>query len=669
MKYFALVLSLFFINTANVLAGEFLMGAAIEDITGPAAELGMMGYADSAQTTKGIHTRLYARAFVFGDLFGHHPIAYVTADLALISQSVKLAVIDQLKRDLPGVYSTDNVMIAATHTHSGPGGYSAFTLYNLTGLGFDQQNFDGIVDGIARAIQAAHKKRVSGSAFFGEGRLDGATVNRSMQAYRANTETALYADTTNKTMSVLKLVRDDGRELGMLNWFSIHPTSLSKRNRLISSDNKGYPALRFERMKPGLIAGFSNSDEGDVSPNMYDEHWQRKFNDFDGLRTMGELQLWKALEIFDHSNQRLRPMIDFRHAWIRMPGYAVEPEFTGDIGRSLCVAGMGYSFGAGAEDGRAGIAGFQEGQKQEDVEWSRSFLLWLYNVGRRSLLGVTEEDERCQYPKPILINTGRQDPVWTPDTLPFQLFRIGSVVLAALPVEATTMAGRQLRQTILDHLSGIGVERVVLVGLANSYSDYLTTKPEFDLQQYEGASTLFGPYTLAAYKQIFARLADAMRTGMPATLNQLTPNSPDPGITLQTGILYDDKKLWEQFGQVLHQPRNSYRPGETVAVSFRSGHPKNDLKLGDTYLEVQRKVDHAWVLVAKDSDPEAVYVWRRDKSLACLACSVADIYWAIPSLTEPGEYRIVHKGAAKDGWTGKISGFRGTTTSFWVNPP
>src|SRR4051812_44800645 len=43
---------------------SFQIGSGIYDVTGPAAELGMMGYAMIDQKTAGIHQRLRARAFV-----------------------------------------------------------------------------------------------------------------------------------------------------------------------------------------------------------------------------------------------------------------------------------------------------------------------------------------------------------------------------------------------------------------------------------------------------------------------------------------------------------------------------------------------------------------------------------------------------------------------------
>jgi len=50
----------------------------------------------------------------------------------------------------------------------------------------------------------------------------------------------------------------------------------------------------------------------------------------------------------------------------------------------------------------------------------------------------------------------------------------------------------------------------VIAGLSNTYSDYITTFEEYSVQRYEGASTIFGPYTLLAYIQEFNKLAVAI---------------------------------------------------------------------------------------------------------------------------------------------------------------
>lgn len=52
--------------------------------------------------------------------------------------------------------------------------------------------------------------------------------------------------------------------------------------------------------------------------------------------------------------------------------------------------------------------------------------------------------------------------------------------------------------------------KVVLAGLSNVYADYITTYEEYQVQRYEGGSTIYGPHTLSAYIDIFKKLAQAI---------------------------------------------------------------------------------------------------------------------------------------------------------------
>ena len=61
-------------------------------------------------------------------------------------------VIQKLQDTLGDIYSADNVVLSATHTHSGPAGYMQYVLFEVTSLGFVPQTFQALVDGISRVI-------------------------------------------------------------------------------------------------------------------------------------------------------------------------------------------------------------------------------------------------------------------------------------------------------------------------------------------------------------------------------------------------------------------------------------------------------------------------------------------------------------------------------------
>ena len=116
---------------------SFQLGAGVYDITGPAAEIGMMGYAMVDQKTAGIHQRLRSRAFVIASPCNGKRAVFVSADLGQLFQGVRQQVMEKLRARYGTLYTDDNVLLSATHTHSGPGGHSHYALYILTILGYD----------------------------------------------------------------------------------------------------------------------------------------------------------------------------------------------------------------------------------------------------------------------------------------------------------------------------------------------------------------------------------------------------------------------------------------------------------------------------------------------------------------------------------------------------
>ena len=97
----------------------------------------------------------------------------------------------------------------------------------------------------------AYKGRVPGELYWSRTQAELATFNRSIQGYNANPpeELAQYKEATDREMTQVKLVSKEGREIGLINWFPIHPVSLPITNKLISGDNKGLASYYMEKSK------------------------------------------------------------------------------------------------------------------------------------------------------------------------------------------------------------------------------------------------------------------------------------------------------------------------------------------------------------------------------------------------------------------------------------
>jgi len=648
-------------RATTVAASALNVGAGIYDITGPAAERGMMGYAMIDQQTAGIHLRLRSRAFVFESPATGKRAVFVSADLGAMAQGVQQAVMEKLRAKYGSLYRDENVLLSATHTHSGPGGYFTYALYDLTTFGFDRQNFNAISEGIFQSIVRAHDNLAPATAKLAEGDLLGASINRSPDAYLLNpaAERARYATDTDKLMTVMRIDRPTGEPVGVVDWFAVHGTSMGNDNKLISGDNKGYASFLFERSMgtnyrsaKTFVAAFAQSNEGDSSPNIFGGEDGGGANDFESTQLSAQKQYARAQELYAGASKALTGEVDFRQAYVSMDSVAVDPARTDGAAHTTCPAAIGISMLAGAEDG--------PGYGREGLTCA----------GVSDLLGGFVCDTvttPCQGEKPIVLQMGTMKPYpWTPEVLPFQVLRIGSLAIVGVPFELTTMSGRRVRDTVSQELAGTGVDRVVIAGLSNAYAGYVATREEYAKQDYEGASTHFGPWALAAIQQNLAGLARAMKAGTAVAPGPLPRDLRNDQIDLQPGVVVDSPPLFKSFGDVDHDAASSYTRGQTAEVVFWSAHPKNDLRTQDTFLTVERKnADGTWQAVADDGDVATRYTWSRVDCLPTLACSHATIDWTIPSDAAPGTYRVRHFGNSK-ALDGTISAFTGTSRQFKV---
>jgi len=264
---------------------------------------------------------------------------------------------------------------------------------------------------------------------------------------------------------------------------------------------------------------------------------------------------------------------------------------------------------------------------------------------------------------------------WTPEVLPVSVHKIGQLSMLAAPAEFTVMAGRRIMATVQSVL-GEQTKYSVVAALSNAYSGYVTTKQEYDMQHYEGGSTHFGPWTLAAYEQAFYQLAANMLPAGQPPAPDLSPiafpsNEPQPRdlsgetINFQTGVVHDQAPIFKSIGDVVQNASSSYNKGAKVQVKFWSGHPKNNLRTQQTFMEVQRKVNGSWQAVATDNDWDTTYEWQRIDGF--WGTSHAILTWNIPTNAPSGTYRLKHFGDKKKPWSGNIVAYTGTSRSFTVN--
>jgi neutral ceramidase len=232
-------------------------------------------------------------------------------------------------------------------------------------------------------------------------------------------------------------------------------------------------------------------------------------------------------------------------------------------------------------------------------------------------------------------------PPWSPEVLPLQLLRMGQVAIVGVPFEMTTMAGRRLRQTVAARLAPAGVTTVVIAGLANAYAGYVATREEYAAQHYEGASTHFGPWTLAALQAQLDLLAQAMAAGTAVPPGPAPRDLSGQQIEVVTASRVDSLPDGARFGDVVTDARPSYAPGEVVSVRFWAADPARDLRLQGSYATVERReTDGGWTVVARDRDWQTKVRWEPVPLGGAGGRAMrATVEWQVPAGTS-GPHRI-----------------------------
>jgi hypothetical protein len=232
------LLPILFGSTAE--CGEFRSGAALRIIT-PNPLLPVSGGVGEPQATTEKRGELTARAMVFSD--GKTTIAVVGIDV-LGFPSVLGDRVRKLVPRLPG----ENILIGATHTHSAPDCYG-FPLPSGKFTG-DLNFMQSVCEKAAEAVNEAIDK------------LQPATLKTAVDKAAEGIAYNYYAPQLyDRRMGVMQTVGADGKVIGTLVNYAIHPEVLGSDVGIISPDCIG-PMYDQIEQKLGGVAVFMNSAQG-----------------------------------------------------------------------------------------------------------------------------------------------------------------------------------------------------------------------------------------------------------------------------------------------------------------------------------------------------------------------------------------------------------------------
>ena len=485
-----------------VRAQRFLAGVGKAELTPPPG-IPLGGHGPGGRVSRGYWLRLYARAFYFQDT-RDRAVALVSCDLFMIPAGLRAQVLELVNRDHR--LEDASLIISATHTHHSPANFASAPIYNAFAgplPNFEPKLFHFLAVQIAAAVtEAIADAQGNASAPHAlevyQGAAPNIQRNRAIAPFfrnpepiresileRAKDRGAKCPDGTvdrcprylaiDPTLTAVRILRN-GRTHGVLVFYAVHPTAMNHDAELYSGDFVGSAMLELELTGSG-VAGFFNGAEGDVSPD-----WL--LQDRDDVVAFSDKLADAAKKVLRTPAIRRTedPALITRWSKVRYDASCGSVSFA-----RKPVAGAAEL--GGAEDGRTVFYNYgwrpeaRKGPDNEDVKepgLDRPLADAVASFDGGELAGFV------RFVKPTRAVPAKD----FPQEIPVAVAHLGDVLrIAAVPTEVTTAAGRAMMAAV----AGGANDPVALVGLANEYVGYTTTREEYQLQQYEGASTLLGP--------------------------------------------------------------------------------------------------------------------------------------------------------------------------------
>ena len=470
---------------ASADAAGLRAGVGKADVT-PRTGYYLGGWTRADRVAGGQHTRLFSRALVLER--DGRKMALVQIDLFMVPAGMVQHIGEALAAR---GFSERNIMISASHTHSGPGGYANFPTLNTAApslqtatdpLSFfrllnpdaaDRQLYTFLVRQISTAIARADADLGPAQAGWGSSRIMGLTRNRSIEAHLANHGKALeygqgteaddpggYEHTIDPSVNVLrvdKIVRRrrKGRRakrvrvpIGGWSTFADHGTVTKSSFQFYNADHHGSALRVFEERvrklgkvprRQAVLNIYGNSNEGDMSAGL--DRSGPAASDYVGrVEAAAMVRAWRAAR----RQMSGTPALDMRWTRICFCGQDVDGRPVAD------QSAVGVPFLTGSEEERGPLFDVT----QEHFE------------GRRAPV-----DDGGPHGHKLRLETGG-----VPRGVPLLAVRVGRRMIVTIPAEGTKEVGDRIRAATATAIAGSGIEGVVLSGLVNEFILYLTTR-------------------------------------------------------------------------------------------------------------------------------------------------------------------------------------------------
>ncbi|MGI8746411.1 MAG: neutral/alkaline non-lysosomal ceramidase N-terminal domain-containing protein [Bryobacteraceae bacterium] len=209
----------------------------------------LAGFAARQGVAQGVHDDVFVRALVLET--DEARVALLSADLLALPHRF----VEDVRRRIAartGIEAS-GILIACTHTHSGPVTISTFVNPDET---LDASYMNRLADSIEQTVVAACGSSFPARVGVATGRVQGLGVNRRTPDHKPMDD----------ELAIIRVDDAEGHTRALAVQYSCHPTVLGPDNLLVSGD---FPAATIDRIEGALGAGafamFLNGTQGNIS--------------------------------------------------------------------------------------------------------------------------------------------------------------------------------------------------------------------------------------------------------------------------------------------------------------------------------------------------------------------------------------------------------------------
>ncbi len=382
--------------------------------------------------SQGVYQRIYSHSACFSK--GNNYCTLTSLEVCGISGRQVREIRERVSRHTP--LNPDSILIAATHTHSGP----------VTGIlpsgNADRQFPERLVNQVSDSIIDAYHQMEPVEVYFGKGEDHNLSHNRRLWTkdgkLRMNWEkidpALLKGEAGPIDPEILVLSCRDlrGKVKGILINFTLHPAILAGDNNLISGDFVGFTwrelAGRYYEDKPEII--FFNGAEGNI--NHIDPYSPDRKRGFEEAGRIGRLLAEDVSRIMAQSKKIEAGRLNFLRQEIALKRRKIS---------------------------------------QDKIHWAKDILAG-WDGKPLSLVDGFPDEAYAQ--ATLTLASLQEEPVRTE----VRIIQIGLVKLTTLPGEFFVEYGLKIKQMA-------GRTKTMVIGLANDYIGYVPTRRAFEEGGYE----------------------------------------------------------------------------------------------------------------------------------------------------------------------------------------